>query len=175
MKLLWKIFTTPNILEGCVLIETTHSLVSLGTEKMLVEFGNANIIQKARQHPDKVKKVINKIYSEGMLPTLSHFNKLNEPLPLGYCNSGVVIGVGENVTEFSIGDRVASNGGHAEIVCVPKNLVMRIPESVSNQDASFTVIGSVGLQGIRLLKPHFWRKYSCYRVRSYWLDKLSNY
>ena len=132
---------TPNIPDGCVLIETTHSLVSLGTEKMLVEFGNASIIQKARQHPDKVKKVLDKIYTEGIFPTLEAvFNKLDEPLPLGYCNSGIVIGVGKRVKEFSIGDRVASNGGHAEIVCVPKNLVVKIPKEVSNQDVRLLLL-----------------------------------
>lgn len=88
------------------------------------------------------------------MPTLEAvFNKLDEPLPLGYCNSGEVIAVGEGVTEFSIGDRVASNGSHAQFVCVPKNLVAKIPDSVSYEEACFTVIGSIGLQGIRLAAP----------------------
>ncbi|MFN3665317.1 MAG: bi-domain-containing oxidoreductase [Sediminibacterium sp.] len=146
----------PLIRKGHVLIKTHASLVSLGTEKMLVEFGKGNLISKARQQPDKVKQVLDKIKTEGLLPTLEAvFNKLDEPLPLGYCNAGEVIAVGEDVTEFSIGDRVASNGNHAEIVCVPKNLVAKIPDNVSYEQATFTVIGSIGLQGIRLANPTF--------------------
>lgn len=140
--------------EGCVLIKTTHSLVSLGTERMLVEFGKANLMAKARQQPDKVKQVLDKIKVDGLLPTLEAvFNKLGQPLPLGYCNVGKVIGIGKGVTSFQMGDRVASNGQHAEIVCVPQNLVVKIPDNVSDEEAAFTVIGSIGLQGIRLLQP----------------------
>ncbi|MEY3421028.1 MAG: hypothetical protein RIR48_1317 [Bacteroidota bacterium] len=146
----------PMVKKGTVLIKTHRSLVSLGTEKMLVEFGKSNIIEKARQQPDKVKQVLDKIKTEGLLPTLEAvFNKLDEPLPLGYCNAGEVIAIGEGVTEFSIGDRVASNGHHAEIVCVPQNLVAKIPDNVSYEEASFTVIGSIGLQGIRLINPTY--------------------
>ncbi|MEO6977136.1 MAG: bi-domain-containing oxidoreductase, partial [Mucilaginibacter sp.] len=131
-----------------------RTLVSLGTERMLVEFGKSNLISKARQQPDKVKQVLDKIKTEGLIPTLEAvFNKLGEPLPLGYCNVGKVIEVGEGVSEFKIGDRVASNGQHAEFVCVPKNLVAQIPQEVSDEEAAFTVIGSIGLQGIRLLNP----------------------
>lgn len=144
----------PVIKSGQVLIKTTKSLVSLGTERMLVEFGKAGLISKARQQPDKVKMVLDKIKTEGLLPTLEAvFNKLNQPLPLGYCNVGEVIEVGKGVTEFSVGDRVASNGQHAEYVCIPKNLVAKIPDNVSDEEASFTVIGSIGLQSIRLLNP----------------------
>ena len=145
---------TPLVRKGQVLIQTHRSLVSLGTEKMLVEFGKGNLISKARQQPEKVKQVLDKIKTEGLLPTIEAvFNKLDEPLPLGYCNAGEVIGIGEGVTDFSIGDRVASNGVHAEIVSVPKNLVAKIPDNVSYEEASFTVIGSIGLQGIRLANP----------------------
>lgn len=145
---------TPQVGKGQVLIRTSRSLVSLGTERMLVEFGKSNLIQKARQQPDKVKMVLDKIKAEGLLPTLETvFNKLGQPLPLGYCNVGTVWKVGSDVTEFKIGDRVASNGPHAEFVCVPKNLVAHIPDNVSDDEASFTVIGSIGLQGLRLLNP----------------------
>jgi predicted dehydrogenase/threonine dehydrogenase-like Zn-dependent dehydrogenase len=121
---------------------------------MLVEFGRSNLLQKARQQPDKVKQVLEKIKTDGLLPTMEAvFNKLEEPLPLGYCNVGNVIAVGEGVTEFVLGDRVASNGHHAEFVCVPQNLVVKIPENVSDEEAAFTVIGSIGLQGIRLCQP----------------------
>ncbi len=144
----------PIVKQGAVLIQTSRSLVSLGTERMLVEFGKSNLISKARQQPDKVKQVLDKIKTEGLMPTLEAvFNKLEQPLPLGYCNVGKVIAVGEGVSEFKIGDRVASNGQHAEFVCIPKNLVATIPADVTDEEAAFTVIGSIGLQGIRLLNP----------------------
>jgi len=146
----------PMVKTGNVLIKTTKTLVSLGTEKMLVEFGKANFFQKAKQQPDKVKMVLDKIKIDGLKPTLNAvFNKLAQPLPLGYCNVGEVTAVGEGVTEFNIGDRVASNGNHAEFVLIPKNLVAKIPDNVTDEEAVFTVIGSIGLQGIRLLKPTF--------------------
>jgi predicted dehydrogenase/threonine dehydrogenase-like Zn-dependent dehydrogenase len=146
----------PMVKSGNVLIKTTKTLVSLGTEKMLVEFGKANFLQKAKQQPDKVKMVLDKVKTDGLKPTLDAvFNKLGQPLPLGYCNVGEVAAVGKGVTEFTIGDRVASNGNHAEYVLVPKNLVAKVPDNVSDEEAAFTVIGSIGLQGIRLLKPTF--------------------
>ncbi len=146
----------PQIQRGMVLIKTQRSLVSLGTERMLVEFGKAGWIAKARQQPEKVKQVLDKIKSDGLKPTLDAvFRKLGEPLPLGYCNAGEVMAVGAGVTEFKVGDRVVSNGNHAEVVCIPKNLVAKIPENVSYEDASFTVIGAIALQGIRLVNPTF--------------------
>jgi predicted dehydrogenase/threonine dehydrogenase-like Zn-dependent dehydrogenase len=144
----------PQVKSGHVLIQTTRTLVSLGTERMLVEFGKANLIDKARQQPDKVKQTLDKLKTDGIMPTLEAvFNKLGQPLPLGYCNVGKVIAVGKGVTEFQVGDRVASNGNHAEFVCVPKNLVAKIPDNVTDEEAAFTVIGSIGLEGVRLLKP----------------------
>jgi predicted dehydrogenase/threonine dehydrogenase-like Zn-dependent dehydrogenase len=144
----------PLVRKGHVLIKTHRSLVSLGTERMLVEFGRSNLIEKARQQPDKVRQVMDKVKTDGLMPTLEAvFTRLGEPLPLGYCNAGEVIEVGEGVTDFKPGDRVASNGPHAEIVCVPRNLVARIPDAVSYDEAAFTVIGSIGLQGIRLANP----------------------
>lgn len=146
----------PNVKSGSVLIQTKVSLVSLGTERMLVEFGKAGILAKARQQPDKVKMVLDKMRTDGILPTLEAvFNKLNQPLPLGYCNAGEVVAVGKGVSEFKVGDRVISNGNHAEFVNVPQNLVARIPDNVTYEQASFTVIGSIGLQGIRLLNPTY--------------------
>jgi predicted dehydrogenase/threonine dehydrogenase-like Zn-dependent dehydrogenase len=144
----------PQVRGGCLLIQTTRSLVSLGTERMLVEFGKANLIDKARREPDRVKQVLEKIKTDGVLPTLEAvFTKLGQPLPLGYCNVGKVIAVGKGVVNFAVGDRVASNGNHAEIVCVPQNLTVKIPDNVSDDEAAFTVIGSISLQGIRLLQP----------------------
>jgi predicted dehydrogenase/threonine dehydrogenase-like Zn-dependent dehydrogenase len=146
----------PSVKSGQVLIETTRSLVSLGTERMLVEFGKANYFQKAKQQPDKVKEVINKVKTDGLKPTMNAvFNKLGQPLPLGYCNVGKVIAVGKGVEDLKVGDRVASNGNHAEYVLVPKNLVAKIPDNVKDEEAAFTVIGAIGLQGIRLINPTF--------------------
>ena len=144
----------PQIKRGTVLIQTTKSLVSLGTERMLVEFGKSNLLSKVRQQPDKVKQVLDKIKSDGFLPTIEAvFNKLEQPIPLGYCNVGKVIAVGDGVSDFKVGDRVASNGNHAEFVCIPENLTVHIPENVSDDEATFTVIGSIGLQGLRLASP----------------------
>lgn len=144
----------PQVKAGYVVIKTSRTLVSLGTERMLVEFGKANLIDKARQQPDKVKQVLDKIKTDGLQPTLEAvFNKLGQPLPLGYCNVGRIIAVGRGVTEFAVGDRVASNGNHAEFVCVPQNLCAKVPENITDEEAAFTVIGSIGLQGIRNLNP----------------------
>lgn len=144
----------PDVRRGCVLIKTTRSLVSIGTERMLVEFGRANMLQKARQQPERVKQVLDKVKTDGLKPTLQAvFNKLGQPLPLGYCNVGKVIAVGEGVNDFAVGDRVASNGPHAEYVCVPKNLCAHVPDGVTDDEAAFTVIGSIGLQGLRLCDP----------------------
>ncbi|MEO6722069.1 MAG: bi-domain-containing oxidoreductase [Ferruginibacter sp.] len=144
----------PQVSRGNVLIKTTRSLVSLGTERMLVEFGKSNLLQKARQQPDKVKQVLGKIKSDGLMPTLEAvFNKLGQPIPLGYCNVGKVIAVGESITDFKVGDRVVSNGHHAEYVSISQNLVAHIPDNVTDDEAAFTVIASIGLQGIRLCNP----------------------
>lgn len=146
----------PALRSGQLLIRTHRSLVSLGTEKMLVDFGKAGWISKARSQPEKVKQVLEKIKSDGLKPTMDAvFRKLGEPLPLGYCNAGEVIGVGRGVSGFQVGDRVVSNGNHAEIVSVPENLVAKIPDGVSYEDAAFTVIGAIALQGIRLVGPTF--------------------
>ena len=146
----------PQIKSGHILLKTSRTLVSLGTERMLVDFGKANFIDKARQQPDKVMQVLDKVKTDGIRPTYeSVMNKLGQPLPLGYCNVGEVIAVGKGVTEFRIGDRVASNGPHAEYVLVPVNLAAKVPDAVSHEEAAFTVIGSIALQGIRLLNPLF--------------------
>lgn len=146
----------PKVSSGHVLIKTHRTLVSLGTERMLVNFGKANYIQKARQQPEKVKQVLQKIQSDGLKPTLEAvFRKLDEPMPLGYCNAGEVVAVGKGVSGLKVGDRVTSNGSHAEVVCVPENLVAKIPNNVTYDEASFAVIGAIALQGIRLINPTF--------------------
>lgn len=146
----------PTVGTGQVLVRTTRSLISLGTERMLVEFGKANLLDKARQQPEKVRQVLDKIKTDGLVPTVEAvFKKLDEPLPLGYCNAGVVCEIGNGVTQFKVGDRVASNGKHAEYVCVPANLCAKIPDNVTDDEAAFTVIGAIGLQGLRLCNPTF--------------------
>lgn len=137
-----------------LVIHTTRSLISAGTERMLVEFGKASWIDKARQQPEKVRMVIDKIRTDGLLTTLDAVkSKLDEPLPLGYCNVGVVADVGEGVTTFRTGDRVVSNGPHADVVRVGQNLCARIPDTVDDDSAAFVVLASIGLQGIRLAAP----------------------
>ncbi len=145
---------SPMIKRGHVLIQSKYSLVSSGTERMLLEFGKAGWIEKARQQPERVNQVISKIKTDGLIPTLETvLRKLETPIPLGYCNAGIVIGLGSDVTEFQIGDRVVSNGHHAEIVNIGKNLVCKIPDEIDFDEAAFTVVGAIALQGIRLVKP----------------------
>ncbi|WP_413570388.1 bi-domain-containing oxidoreductase [Bdellovibrio sp. HCB117] len=144
----------PGVGAGQVLIQTTRSLISLGTERMLVEFGKASWIDKARQQPEKVQQVLTKIKTDGLMPTVQAvMSKLDQPLPLGYCNVGVVKAVGAGIHDLKVGDRVVSNGPHAEAVTVSRNLVAKIPDNVSDDEAAFTVLGSIGLQGIRLINP----------------------
>ena len=139
---------------GEVLIESSLSLISAGTERMIVEFGKANPVQKALQQPEKVKQVIEKVRTDGLQSTVDAVKaKLDAPTPVGYCNVGIVVSVGPDVSSFKPGDRVVSNGPHAEMVCVPVNLVARIPDDVSDDTAVFTVLGAIALQGIRLAKP----------------------
>ncbi|PNK02167.1 dehydrogenase [Cylindrospermopsis raciborskii S07] len=144
----------PKIQPGKLLIRSSRSLVSAGTERMLVEFGQSNWLEKARQQPDKVRQVLEKIHTDGIFTTLDAVQtKLDQPLPLGYCNVGTVIGIGDKVTGFQIGDRIVSNGHHAEIVNVPANLCAIIPDPVSDDAAAFTVLAAIGLQAIRLAQP----------------------
>lgn len=145
---------SPTVLPGSVFVKTTASLVSAGTERMLVEFGRANWLDKARQQPDKVRMVLDKAQTDGFAATFDAVqSKLDQPLALGYCNVGVIDKVGARVSGFAEGDRVVSNGAHAEVVAVPQNLCARIPEGVSDEQASFTVLAAIGLQGIRLANP----------------------
>ena len=144
----------PQIKAGHLLIQTQRSLISPGTEKMLIDFGKASVFAKIRQQPDKVKMVIEKVKTDGLLPTIDAVrDKLDQMLPLGYCNVGTVLEVGKGVEGFAVGDRVVSNGAHSEVVCIPKNLCCKIPDDVSDDAATFTVLGSIALQGIRLAVP----------------------
>ena len=145
---------TPQCGRGHLLIQTTTSLISAGTERMLVGFGKASYLDKARQQPEKVKMVLEKVSTDGLLATIEAVqSKLAQPLPLGYCNVGVVTEVGVDVVGFQPGNRVVSNGPHADIVKVPVNLCARIPDEVDDESAAFVVVASIGLQGIRLAQP----------------------
>lgn len=144
----------PNVGRGQLLIRSSRTLVSAGTERMLVDFGKASFVGKARQQPDKVRQVLDKVKTDGLAPTLEAvFNKLDQPLPLGYCNVGTVLEAGAGVTSFAPGDRVVSNGKHAEAVAVPVNLCTKVPDGVADEEAAFTVLGAIALQGIRLVQP----------------------
>jgi len=145
---------------GDIVIQSSRSLVSAGTERMLVDFGKAGWVEKARQQPDKVKQVLDKMRTDGIVPTVEAvFNKLDEPMPLGYCNAGVVLEVGAGIKDLHPGERVASNGPHAELVSVPRNLCAKIPDEVTEEEAAFTVLGSISLQGVRLVMPTFGERF----------------
>jgi predicted dehydrogenase/threonine dehydrogenase-like Zn-dependent dehydrogenase len=139
---------------GELLIRSVCSLVSAGTERMLVDFSNSGPLAKARQQPDKVRMVIEKMRTEGVLATLEAVrHKLDQPIPMGYCNVGIVEELGRGVAGLALGDIVVSNGRHAEFVSVPVNLCAKVPVPVSAEHAAFTVLGAIALQGIRLVNP----------------------
>jgi len=144
----------PAARKGCVVVRTAVSLISAGTERMLVEFGRSNLLDKARQQPDKVRMVLDKVKTDGLLPTLQAVqSKLDQPIPLGYSNVGIVVEVGEGISDLAVGDFVVSNGPHAEIVCVPRHLCAVVPAGVSAETAAFTVLAAIALQGVRLAQP----------------------
>ena len=146
----------PSVGRGQLLIRTSCSLVSAGTERMLVNFGRGNWLDKARQQPDKVQQVLDKARTDGVFTTLDAVrSKLDEPIPLGYSNVGHVLSVGTGVTGFQVGDRVISNSPHSELVVAPQHLCARIPDGVLDESAVFTVLAAIGLQGIRLASPTF--------------------
>ena len=144
----------PSVVDGSVRISSKVSLISAGTERMLVDFSKSSLLSKAKQQPERVKQVIEKIGTDGLATTIDAVqSKLNQPIPLGYSNVGVISDLGSGVSGLKIGDRVVSNGPHADIVVVKKNLVAKIPDNVDDDSASFTVISSIALQGVRLAKP----------------------
>lgn len=145
----------PGPSSGKVLVQVANSLVSAGTERMVVDFAEKNLLEKARSRPDLVKQTVEKAQREGILTTLEAIqNRLDQPMALGYSCAGLVIGRGSDVTGFELGDRVACAGGgyavHAEVVSVPKNLVVKLPNSVSYETAAFSTLAAIALQGIRL-------------------------
>lgn len=141
----------PAVRPGYVLIANECSLISAGTERMVVELSRKSLLGKARERPDLVLKVLKKVLTEGFSTTASQVKeKLSEPISLGYSSTGIVLACGQGVQEFKPGDRVASNGPHAEIVCVPRHLCARVPAGVASEHAAFTVVASIALQGVRL-------------------------
>jgi predicted dehydrogenase/threonine dehydrogenase-like Zn-dependent dehydrogenase len=141
----------PLVRPGHVLIQNQFSVISAGTEKMVVDLASKSLLQKARQRPDLVRQIMRKVRTQGFWKTFSQVSeKLDEPIALGYASTGVVIACGDGVQGIKPGDRVASNGPHAGVVCVPKRLCVRVPEQVPGEEAAFSVIGSIALQGIRL-------------------------
>ncbi|MCZ6691447.1 MAG: bi-domain-containing oxidoreductase [Planctomycetota bacterium] len=143
----------PVVQPGQILIANTCSVISAGTEKMAIDLAAMSLVGKARQRPDQVRRVLEKMRSEGFLHTLATVrDKLDEPLGLGYSSAGVVLACGAGVQGFRPSDRVASNGPHAGVVSVPKHLCAPIPSEVPIDHAAFTVLGAVALQGVRLAK-----------------------
>jgi predicted dehydrogenase/threonine dehydrogenase-like Zn-dependent dehydrogenase len=142
----------PQAKNGQLLISTTKSLVSVGTERMLIDFGKSGWIAKARSQPDKVKMVLDKVKTDGLMTTIDTVrSKLDQPLPLGYCNVGLVQDSGN--TSYKVGTRVVSNGQHAEVVRVPENLCASIPDNVDDETAAFTVLAAIAMQGVRIANP----------------------
>jgi predicted dehydrogenase/threonine dehydrogenase-like Zn-dependent dehydrogenase len=136
---------------GQVLIANTCSLVSAGTEKMAIDLAKKSLLGKARARPDHVRRVLEKIRNEGLFNTIQQVRvKLDEPMKMGYSSAGVVLACGQGVQEYKPGDRVASNGPHAEIVAVPRHLCSHIPDPVTFDQAAFAVLGAIALQGVRL-------------------------
>lgn len=148
----------PTPREGQALVKVAASLVSAGTERMLVEFAEKNLLGKARARPDLAKQVIEKARREGVIPTLqSAFNRLDQPMTLGYSSAGVIAALGKNMHGFKVGQRVACAGAgyavHAEYNLVPRNLLTPIPENVDFESAAFTTLGAIALHGLRLAEP----------------------
>jgi len=144
----------PQVGKDSILVSSSISLISAGTERMLVDFGKASLLNKARQQPEKVKMVLEKVQADGLLPTIEAVrSKLDQPISLGYSSVGVVAELGRAVVGFKVGDRVVSNGPHSSLVKTTANLSARIPDNVDDASAAFTVVSSIALQGVRLSNP----------------------
>lgn len=148
----------PTPRDGQALVKVSASLVSAGTERMVVEFAEKNLINKARSRPDLVKQVLDKAKREGLVPTVkSALNRLDQPMSLGYSSAGTIIALGKNMSGFKVGQRVACAGAnyavHAEYNLVPKNLLTPLPKNVDFESATFTTLGAIALHGFRLSEP----------------------
>jgi threonine dehydrogenase-like Zn-dependent dehydrogenase len=148
----------PAVRRGAALVRTAASLVSAGTERMVVEFAEKNLLGKARSRPDLVRQVLDKARREGVIPTLqAAFSKLDQPMALGYSSAGTIVAIGEGLQGFQVGDRVACAGGgyavHAEYGVVPQNLLVKLPDTVDFESAAFATLGAIALHGFRLAQP----------------------
>ena len=145
----------PAAVPGQVLVRNAASLVSAGTERMVIEFAEKNMLAKAKARPDLVRQVLDKARREGVLNTLDAVrSRLDQPLSLGYSSAGTVVAVGVGISDIKVGDRVACSGmnyaSHAEVVSVPRMLVTPMPGVVGFEEAAFTTVGAIALHGIRL-------------------------
>src|SRR5512137_2738151 len=143
---------------GQALVRVAASLVSAGTERMVVEFAEKSLLGKARSRPDLVRQVVDKMKREGVLPTVkAAFNRLDQPMALGYSSAGTIIALGEGMEGFKVGQRVACAGGnyavHAEYNIIPRNLLTPLPDAVDFESAAFTTLGAIALHGFRLAEP----------------------
>jgi predicted dehydrogenase/threonine dehydrogenase-like Zn-dependent dehydrogenase len=144
----------PTVSGSDLLVRTRASVLSAGTERMLVEFGRANLLQKAVSQPDRLRQVIDKVRTDGIAATAASVRtKLDVPITLGYCNAGEIVDIGGAAASFRVGERVVTNGPHAEYARVPSLLAARIPAAVSDEAAAFTPLAAIGLQGMRLAAP----------------------
>jgi predicted dehydrogenase/threonine dehydrogenase-like Zn-dependent dehydrogenase len=148
----------PTPREGQALVKVFASLVSAGTERMVVEFAEKSYLGKARSRPDLVKQTLDKAKREGILPTVQAvFNRLDQPMGLGYSTAGTIVALGKNMQGFRVGQRVACAGGgyatHAEYNLVPRNLLTPLPKNVDFESAAFTTLGAIALHGFRLAEP----------------------
>ncbi len=148
----------PTPREGQALVKISASLVSAGTERMVVEFAEKSYLGKARSRPDLVKQTLDKAKREGVMPTVQAvFNRLDQPMALGYSSAGTIVALGKNMQGFKVGQRVACAGGgyatHAEYNVVPRNLLTPLPKNVDFESAAFTTLGAIALHGFRLAEP----------------------
>ncbi len=148
----------PTPREGQALVKVSASLVSAGTERMVVEFAEKSYLGKARSRPDLVKQTLDKAKREGIMPTVNAvFNRLDQPMALGYSTAGTIVALGKNMQGFKVGQRVACAGGgyatHAEYNVVPRNLLTPLPKNVDFESAAFTTLGAISLHGLRLAEP----------------------
>lgn len=145
---------SPQPRPGSIVVASRASLISSGTETSLLDFGRSGLLGKVRSQPDKVRQVLDKVATDGIAPTLAAVrDKLGDTIAPGYCQAGIVLASGDADAPFAIGDRVVTNGPHAEVVRVPYHLAARIPEDVDFESAAFTPLAAIALQGLRLARP----------------------
>ena len=149
---------SPSVSDDTLIVKNSYSLISSGTERSTVNIAKKNLIEKAAERPDLVKKVIDQVKKEGLAQTSKLvFNRLDSDAALGYSCSGIIQELGKNIDKFVVGQRVACAGqnfaSHAEIISVPKNLCVAIPDNVSDEEASFVTLGAIALQGVRQTDP----------------------